>query len=218
MKKLSAARERKGFTLLEVLVVAVVCVVVIAMILPSIRPAKYPDGPACMSQLRQIDISLQLYAQDYKGKLPMPSSLPDANLVEIAYANGPLPQYRLLSLYLRDPDLLVCPAETHRSGATNFNYLTQSNISYFLNADASLTNFPNASILGGDRNLQANGQPVSPGLFVLTTNLDVNWTRELHRIGGNVAFADGHVQFCRRSDLNALIQHQSIPANRLLVP
>lgn len=217
MKKLSAARTSKGFTLLEILIVCVICAVLIAMLLPSMRPAKYPDGPTCMSRLRQIDLGFILYAQDYKGTLPMPSSLPDASAVEIARTN-PLPQYRMLSPYFRYPPLLFCPAETHRSAATNFDNLTPTNLSYFLNTDASFTNLPNVSILAGDRNLQANGQPVSPRLFVLTTNLDVNWTRELHRVGGNIAFADGHVQFCRTADLNALIQHQSIPTNHLLVP
>jgi prepilin-type processing-associated H-X9-DG protein len=113
---------------------------------------------------------------------------------------------------------LICPAETRRSGVTNFNNLTRNNLSYFLNGDVSLSNLPNASISAGDRNLQANGQPVSPGLFVLTTNLDVSWTHELHRIGGNVAFADGHVEFSRTTGLNALVQRQSIATNRLLVP
>ena len=218
MKKLSAARARKGFTLLEILVVCVVCAVLVAMILPSLQRPKFPDRVPCMNRLRQIDISILLYGQDYKDKLPTPSSLPDASAVGIVYTNGPLLQYRMLSGYLPNPNVLVCPAETHRSGVTNYNSLTRTNLSYFLNTDASLTNLPNTSILAGDRNLQSNGRPVSPALFVLTTNLDADWTRELHRIGGNIAFADGHVEFSRTTNLNQLVQRQSISTNHLLIP
>jgi prepilin-type processing-associated H-X9-DG protein len=170
-----------------------------------------------MSQLRQIDISVIMYADDYKGRLPMPS-LPIGELVELSYTNGPLPQYRMLSPYLHNPTVFICPAEARRRGVTNFSDLTRTNLSYFLNADVLLTNNPGASILAGDRNLQANGRAVTPGLFFLSTNLDVNWTRELHGMGGNLAFADGHVEFCRTTNLNEFVRKQITATNRLLVP
>lgn len=138
--------------------------------------------------------------------------------MELVYGNCIHVQYQKLASYIYRTDILLCPAEKQRRAATNFSELTDTNLSYFLNADVSLTNNPTALILAGDRNLEANGRPVSPDLFVLTTNLNMNWTRELHPLGGNLAFADGHVEFCLTNKLNAMVQRQSVATNRLLVP
>lgn len=133
-------------------------------------------------------------------------------------SNSPIAQFCMLSPYLRRCDILLCPLERQRRAVTNFSDLTDTNLSYFLNTDVTLSNKPTTSILAGDRNLQADGRPVPPGPFVLTTKLHMNWTRELHPSGGNLAFADGHVEFCPKNDLNALVQRQSVGTNRLLVP
>lgn len=205
-------------TLVEVLVVLAVCAVMIVMVLPAFLPRRPPTQPSCMSRLRQIDIGVLMYADDNRGKLPMQQSADGAGTIQLESNLGPLPSYRMLSSYLNRADILICPLESQRLAVTNFNDLTQSNLSYFLNADVLLSNKPSVSILAGDRNLQANGRSVPAGLFALTTNLAMNWTRELHLKGGNLAFADGHVQFCWNADLNDLVQRQCIATNHLLVP
>jgi len=103
------------------------------------------------------------------------------------------------------------------AGVTNHSSPSDKNISYFLNVDLSRNN-SSARILAGDRNLQANGQPVKPGLFILTTNLDMNWTRELHGGRGNLAFADGHVESIKPNRLNEIVQRRNPASNRLAVP
>jgi prepilin-type processing-associated H-X9-DG protein len=92
------------------------------------------------------------------------------------------------------------------------------NISYFLNADASNTNNPSQTFLAGDRNLQSNGQAAKPGLLVMTTNTDLNWSSGLHPHGGNLAFIDGHVGWSKTNELNSLIQQQSLATNHIIVP
>lgn len=138
--------------------------------------------------------------------------------IKPSLTNGPIAQFCMLSPYLGRCDILICPAERQRRAVANFSDLRETNLSYFLNTDVTLSNRPMTSILAGDRNLQADGQPVLPGLFVLITNRDMNWTHELHPNGGNLAFADGHVEFCRKNELNAMVQRQSVAINRLLVP
>lgn len=205
-------------TLIEVLVAIAVCAIVAMMVILSVN---HPDrgGPRvqCMSQLRQVDSGFLLFADVNKGKLPMQLAVSNGGTMEFVYSNATYAQYQKLAAYLI-PKTLICPEEKQRRAVMNFSDLTETNLSYFLNADASLTNSPAASILSGDRNLEASGRPVSPGLFILTTNLNMNWTRELHPWGGNVAFADGHVEFCRTNKLNAMVERQSIVTNRLLVP
>ena len=218
MKKLSKREARAGLTLIEVIVMLAICFVVIAMVMPAMRPVKHSRMVECMSHLKQIDVGFLLYADDNKGKLPVQEIVSDGGTAELVQSNSTGAPYRKLATYFQRSDILICPTEKYRRAVTNFNDLTDTNLSYFLNADAALSNNPAASILAGDRNLQVNGRPLSPGLFVLTTNLDMNWTRELHLFGGNLAFADGHVQFCRTNTLNALVQGQSVGTNRLLVP
>lgn len=218
MKKLSAREARSGLTLIETLVTLAIILVLAAILLPETRRPPRPYIVGCLSRLRQIDIGFWMYAQDNAGTLPMHLQIADGAAVKLALSNSPIAQFCMLSPYLRRCDLLICPTEKERRAVTNFSDLTETNLSYFLNIDVTLSNKPATSILAGDRNLRADGRPVPPGPFVLTTSRDMNWTRELHPYGGNIAFADGHVEVCRRNDLNSLVQRQSIATNRLLVP
>ncbi len=93
--------------------------------------------------------------------------------------------------------------------------MTDKDTSYFVNVDAIASG---ACILSGDRNLQVKSQPVQPGLFELTTNLDMGWTHELHLRGGYLAFADGHVEWFQTNQLNAAIKRQPFATNHLAVP
>jgi len=113
--------------------------------------------------------------------------------------------------------VFVCPADKTKFAATNYNSLREDNVSYFANVDAT-TNNPANTILAGDRNLSANSQLVKPGLFILTTNFDMNWTYEIHLKGGNLAFADSHVEWVNTTQLNSVVQRQLLATNRLVVP
>lgn len=218
MERLSARKATSGLTLIEVLVSLAVIMILAAILLPATRRPPVPSGGSCLSHLKQVDLGFLMYATDYEGKLPMHLRVANGAAAISALGNSPVPQYSILSTYIGRCDLLICPAERQRRPATNFSDLTETNLSYFLNTDVTLSNKPAASILAGDRNLRADGRPVPPGSFGLTTNRDMNWTRELHASGGFLAFADGHVEFCRKNDLNAVVQRQSIATNRLLVP
>jgi prepilin-type processing-associated H-X9-DG protein len=115
--------------------------------------------------------------------------------------------------------MLFCPTEKNRQVATNFSELSDANLSYFADVDAG-TNKQAASILSGDRHLQADGKPVRPGLFTLTTNLVLGWTGELHSKfapRGSLAFVDGHVENVR-TNLSVIFQKQDLATNRLAVP
>jgi prepilin-type processing-associated H-X9-DG protein len=81
------------------------------------------------------------------------------------------------------------------------------------------------AIHAGDRNLQFAGQAAVLGLFTLTTNAVIGWTRDLHTLrqnvgwveSGNLLFADGHAQRLK-ADLPVAIQGQGLATNRLAVP
>ena len=219
MKRLPKHAANRAITVLEVLVVIAVIAMVAAMVLPMRYVPDKTPSTACLSHLKQIDLGFLLYAEDNAGKFPMQVSITNGGTMEFLNRNRnqTFPHYQKLSQYIRDMDVLKCPADKNRQAAANYAELADSNLSYFLNTDVS-TNNPAESILAGDRNLQANGQPVSAGLFTLTTNLDMSWTRELHLNFGGLGFADGHAEFSRKTNLNSLVKRQNVASSRLSIP
>jgi len=216
MKVLSTRKANGAMTLLEVLVVIATLVVVFAYLVPRQHPPR-PVSVVCMSHLRQIDFAFLMYADENKGDLPMQVSTNDNGTMEYLSCNETFPHYQKLAPYFYTMNVLLCPAEKERQAASDFRHLADTNLSYFLNADVS-TNSPSTSILAGDRSLKANGHVVSPGLFTLTTNLDMSWSDELHPASGLLAFGDGHVEFCRAANLNSDVRRQKVAVNRLSVP
>jgi hypothetical protein len=105
--------------------------------------------------------------------------------------------------------------------ATNNAQLHNQNVSYFVELDASTNNA--ASILTGDRHLEANSRPVKPGLLIYSNGINMNWTRELHgKVStapiGVLSFVDGHAEVVRGINLNSIFQRQGSITNRLAIP
>jgi len=75
-----------------------------------------------------------------------------------------------------------------------------------------------AVFLSGDRNLATGGVGLKPGLFVLSTNTPLVWTKSIHRSCGYVGLADGSVQFFDQAQLAAAVRAQSADTNRLAIP
>jgi len=191
-----------------------------AILLPAWVHGGKARIPWCMSNLRQVDIGFLIYESENHGKFPMQFSETNGGTLESIQGGHVFPHLQKLAGYYNTQNMriLICPSDVERHTATNLETLIDANISYFLNTDASCTNNPTQSILAGDRNLMSGGQAVRSGMLVVNTNVDLNWTRELHLRGGNLAFADGHVEWCKTNALNAAIQRQGLATNRIVVP
>jgi len=221
MKTLSAKVKISGLTLIELLVVICVIVVLAAILLPALSGGGRSHRIQCISNLRQIDIGFFMYAEDYGKTYPFQVSAEQGGTKEFIFTTHVFPHFEKLHKFIPGQqfyNLLVCPSDKTRKAGTNAEAFTDLNISYFLNADCSHTNNPSQSFLAGDRNLESNGQPVNLGLLNATTNINLTWSKEIHIQGGNLAFADGHVEFNKTDRFNAIIQQQPVSTNRIVIP
>ncbi|HYE18801.1 MAG TPA: prepilin-type N-terminal cleavage/methylation domain-containing protein [Tepidisphaeraceae bacterium] len=63
---------RKAFTLVELLVVIGIIALLISILLPALSKAReQAQQAACLSNLRQLGASMQLYANDFKDQIPI---------------------------------------------------------------------------------------------------------------------------------------------------
>ncbi|WCJ58639.1 prepilin-type N-terminal cleavage/methylation domain-containing protein [Fontisphaera persica] len=96
---------RPAFTLIELLVVIAIIAILAALLLPSLGRAKRSArATACLSQLRQMGVALELYVQEHEDRLPSCPMLPstDTNQTSIMAALHP---------YLKNKDIWRCPED-----------------------------------------------------------------------------------------------------------
>ena len=70
-KTMVPRRKNRNFTLIELLIVVAIIAILAGMLLPALQKAmRTAKGTQCSSQLKQIGLAVQQYAEDYDGWLP----------------------------------------------------------------------------------------------------------------------------------------------------
>jgi prepilin-type processing-associated H-X9-DG protein len=161
---------RKGIGCAAWVVLAVVLIVLVMMLLPGGGAREKAPRVRCLSDLKQLGLSMTLYAEENQGRFPMDAANPTLA--------GSL---RMLSNTLSSTKVLVCPGSSDKP-ADSWSRLTMKDISYMYVPNLTTNVDPNA-IVALDKTdcVHAGCQwPVSGN----------------HKdAGGNVLFVDGHVSF-----------------------
>lgn len=69
-----ARRKRRGFTIMEIMVVTAIIAVLAALLLPALQGGRVrAKTTQCLNNMRQLGLAIHMYADDWNGYLPCPS-------------------------------------------------------------------------------------------------------------------------------------------------
>jgi competence protein ComGC len=217
MNPRASNQTNRAWTLVEVLVIIAVLAVVAVISLVALAANKRNSSPiGCVQNLKEIGLACRVWEGDNGDKYPMFVSFTNGGAMELVVTGNVLVNFLVMSNELSTPRILHCPEDTEHNWANSFAMLASSNISYFVNVDATEA-YPQM-ILSGDDNFEIGGIPVKSGLLELSTNVPISWTAARHKFVGNIVTADGSVQQVSQDGLRQSIQQAGVATNRFAIP
>lgn len=125
--------RRKGFTLIELLVVISIIALLMGILMPALnRARKQARDVCCLSNLKQLGIALQMYAQEYDDFIPRALDNRQARwiLVFMPFLGE---EYRDADDY-REVDIYQCPSFPRTSMGSNNVRNSEQTVDYVVNA------------------------------------------------------------------------------------
>jgi prepilin-type N-terminal cleavage/methylation domain-containing protein/prepilin-type processing-associated H-X9-DG protein len=206
----TCSMTRQGFTLIELLVVIGIIAVLAAILFPAFSQAR--EGArriVCVSNMRQIGMSLQMYTQDHVEMLPGAAS---ADVSDFAGSASGASVLATLIPYVGSNQIFRCPSAVPDSTnppntVSDSNYLANGVV-----AGRSLSSLPTPdSIVYLQENLRRSNfaylrpSPTGTNQFTAwhkTTNGREEYSNT-HLEGGVLLFGDGHVKWRKNSNMRS---------------
>ncbi len=193
--------KRRGFTLVEALVVMVIIVVLALLLFPVFTGRHHPSPRStCLSHLKQIGLGIMQYSQDYDEKLPLVRVHKVSSSAAWPY---PMPYgwADAVQGYIKNTQIYQCPSE-ETSTNPGTDGVQPGFTDYWFNTNLSGVNWekimePVTTIWLGDGN---DGADLTDGRYN-RNSLPLSWLQNSgsparrHVDGANYAFADGHVKW-----------------------
>jgi prepilin-type N-terminal cleavage/methylation domain-containing protein/prepilin-type processing-associated H-X9-DG protein len=206
-------QPRKGFTLVELLIVITIIAILAAILFPVFARARENARRAsCQSNLKQIGLSFLQYAQDYDEKWPLAANGDaGANLLDVfaPYTGTGLPRRFSMSQgnvfpYVKSSQVFICPSDSAGKDR-GLSYALSSCVPSGVDANnrwisRSLSFFQETAlwVLLAEESHNNGGLSTDDGaLFV--PNPSTNRMSNRHMEGSNFAFMDGHVKWYKQN-------------------
>jgi len=200
--------KRHGFTLIELLVVIAIIAILAAILFPVFaRAREKARQSSCSSNVKQICLAVQMYAQDYDEVMPMAIAGVPPTIFTISENLEP---------YIKNTQIWACPS---KEGSVNLSALGKPNVSYSFDVG---TPFPAGSSSGRLFGVPAAGtiscrlaqifEPASTAIVCdAVGGVDATFTSTIvedprHNDGCNYGFADGHVKWDRAENIDIRLQ------------
>ena len=187
---------KRGFTLIELLVVIAIIAILAAILFPVFAKAREKARQSsCLSNLKQINLGIMQYAQDYDEMMPLfcGSVVPSVVLASDAWPNY---WWQEISPYMKNLQILACPSASVKavtSGGT-------SDPSYTINY--AYNQFASGQSLGSCKSPSETGVNLDDSLNNYWRLYDSSasgnaylWSSKIHNDGFNASFVDGHAKW-----------------------
>ena len=224
--KIQHAR-RRAFTLIEILVVIGIIGLLAALLFPVFAQAREEARKTtCLSNMRQLGLAFQQYANDSRGKYPLSGNFQawapgyghwvsgeagdDKSLVSIVFPpSAATPPSELAkpdfqrAAKVTDGSIFSYVKSTQVYVCPSAQYNTQLGLSYSMNCAMSgvtvaRTRAPGDIVLLVDEQYPTDGFFYARGICKPGENAcSTDALQDRHNGGGNLLFADGHVKFFR---------------------
>lgn len=210
-------RRVSAFTLIELLVVIAIIAILAAILFPVFAQARdKARASACLSNMKQLGLGLQMYSQDYD------ETMPPANTVYDFAAPNALPNF-LGSLvpYTKNKQIFWCPSAANASSAgyaaAGYDPTLLSKSNYMGNGvvmgrTIAAVPTPADIIYCQENNLNWNYAWLRPAKSTTTKYSWWHWEKgiekkeqysNIHFNGGNMVFADGHAKYMSVNSIRA---------------